>query len=85
MFARRRRGESASLGSSEELMASKEESEPLAGCPGLMVANDEEEGSAEWIGVGGRDTGRRPLGVSPPSDRFSQASSEDGRRGKLFA
>ena len=82
MFARRRRGESASLGSSEELMASKEESEP--DCPGLMVANEEEEGSGEWIGVGGRDTGRRPLGVSPPSDRFSQASSEDGRRGRLF-
>ncbi len=81
MFARRRRGESASLGSSEELMASKE-SEP--DCPGLMVANEEEEGSAEWIGVGGRDTGRRPLGVSPPSDRFSQASSEDGRRCRLF-
>jgi hypothetical protein len=49
-----------------------------------MVANEEEEGSAEWCGVGGRDTGRSPLGVSPSSEGFSQSSSSEGKRGRLF-
>jgi hypothetical protein len=51
---------------------------------GLMVANEDEEGSGEWTGVGGRDT-RSPLGVSPSSEVFSQASSSEAKRGRLFA
>lgn len=67
--------------SSNELVVSTEGSDPE--CVGLMVANEEEEGSAEWTGVGGRDTGS-PLGV-PSSEVFSQASSPEGKRGRLFA
>jgi hypothetical protein len=63
------------------MVVSKEGSEPE--CAGLMVANEEEEGSAEWTGVGGRDT-VSPLGVSPSSEGFSQSSSSEGKRGRLF-
>ena len=80
MFVRRRRDE-VSPGSSKELMVSKEGSEPERA--GLMVANEEEEGSAEWTGVGGRDTGS-PLGVSFSSEEFSQSSSAEGKRGRLL-
>jgi hypothetical protein len=83
MFVKRRSGESLSLRSSEEPVATEEGSEP--DCEGRMVANEEDDGSAEWVGVGGRDTGTRPLGVRPSSDTSSQASSVEGRRGKLFA
>ena len=48
-----------------------------------MVANEDEEGSAEWAGVGGRDTGS-PLGVSLSSSGLSQASSAEGKRGRVF-
>ncbi len=77
---------------SSELMVWKEVSEPECVGVGFMVDNEEEEGSAEWHGVGGRDTGRSPLGVSPspsstsdgPSDGPSHASSSEGKRGRLF-
>jgi hypothetical protein len=82
MFVRSRSGESSSLRSSKDPVVTEEGSEP--DCEGRMVANEEEDGSAEWVGVGGRDTGTRPLGVRPSSDTSSQASSVEGRRGKLF-
>ena len=81
MFVKRWTGEESSK-SSKELVASEGGSEPEG--VGLMVANEEEEGSAEWVGVGGRDTGS-PLGVSFSSSELSQASSSEGKRGKLFA
>jgi hypothetical protein len=81
IFVRRWRDE-ASPRSSETLKVSKEGSEPE--CAGFMVANEEEEGSAECTGVGGRDTGWSPLGVSPSSGGFSQSSSSEGKRGRLF-
>jgi hypothetical protein len=81
---------------SSELMVWKEVSDPEFVGVGLMVDIEEEEGSAEWHGVGGRDTGRSPLGVSPSpssdesSDGYSggspsHASSSEGKRGRLFA
>ena len=76
---------------SSELMVWKEVSDPECAGVGFMVDNEEEEGSAEWHGVGGRDTGRSPLGVSPsPSSDGStggspsHASSSEGKRGRLF-
>jgi hypothetical protein len=80
---------------SSELMVWKEVSEPECVGVGFMVDIEEEEGSAEWHGVGGRDTGRSPLGVSPspssdgssggPFGRSpSHASSSEGKRGRLF-
>lgn len=80
MFDRRWTGE-VSPKSSKELVVSEEGSE--LECVGLMVTNDEEEGSAEWAGVGGRDT-VTPLGVVPSSSGLSQASSSEGKRGRLF-
>jgi hypothetical protein len=74
---------------SSEVMVWKEVSEPECVGVAFMVDNEEEEGSAEWHGVGGRDTGS-PLGVrfSPSSDRSfdgpSHASSSEGKRGRLF-
>ena len=81
MFIKRRSGESPSLRSSEESAVLKDGSEP--DCEGLIVANEEDDGWAEWLGVGGRDTGTRPLGVRSSFDTSSQVSSE-GRRGRLF-
>ena len=76
---------------SSEVMVWKEASDPECVGVGFMVDIEEEEGSAEWHGVGGRDTGRSPLGVSPsPSSDgssdgpASHASSSEGKRGKLF-
>jgi len=70
--------------SSQELLDPEEGSEP--DCVGLIVAAEEEEDWAEWVGVGGRGTGRRPLGVIPSSGGSSSASSPsvEGRRGRLF-
>jgi len=84
MFVKRESGESASasLRSSEEFVLPDEGSEPA--CEGLMVTVEAEEDSAEWAGVGGRDTGRSPLGVSFSSGGSSQASSSEGKRGRLF-
>jgi hypothetical protein len=72
-------------------MVWKEASDPECVGVGFMVDIDEEEASVEWHGVGGRDTGRSPLGVSPsPSSdgssggSASHASSSEGKRGKLF-
>jgi hypothetical protein len=86
MFVKRRRGEAASLGSFEASVpvVPKDGFELEPDCEGLMVAVEEEEDSVEWVDVTGRDTGRRPFGVSPSSDRSSQASSPEGRRGRLF-
>jgi hypothetical protein len=75
-------------------MVWKEVSDPECVGVGFMVAIEEEEGSAEWHGVGGRDTGS-PLGVSPsPSSNGSSdgssggypshASSSEGKRGRPF-
>ncbi len=80
---------------SSELMVRKDVSDPECVGVGFMVDIEEEEGSAEWHGVGGRDTGRSPLGVSPsPSSNGSSdgssggspshASSSEGKRGRLF-
>jgi len=80
---------------SSELMVWKEVSDPECVGVGFMVDIEEEEGSAEWHGVGGRDTGRSPLGVSPsPSSDISSdgssggspthESSSEGKRGRLF-
>jgi hypothetical protein len=80
---------------SSELMVWKEVSDPECVGVGFMVDIEEEEGSAEWHGVGGRDTGRSPLGVSPSpssdgssdmssSGSPSHASSSEGKRGRLF-
>lgn len=81
MFVRRRRGESLSLRSSGESVVPRDGSE--LDCEGLIVANEEDDGWAEWFGVGGRDTGTRPLGVRSSFETSSQVSSE-GRRGRLF-
>jgi hypothetical protein len=70
-----------SLRSSKELVGSREEFEP--DCEGLIVTDEEDEGCAGWVGVGGRDIGR-PLGVSRSSGRSSQISSVEGKRGRLF-
>jgi hypothetical protein len=82
MFVRRKSDESASLRSSEEGVLLDEVSEPA--CEGFTVTVEEEEDSVEWVGVGGRDTGPSPLGVSFSSGESSQASSSEGKRGKLF-
>jgi hypothetical protein len=93
MFVRKWRDD-VSLRSSE-LMVWKEVSDPVCVGVGFMVDIEEDEGSAEWHGVGGRDTGRSPLGVSPspssngPSDGSSggppsHSSSSEGKRGRLF-
>lgn len=76
------------------MMVWKEVSDPECVGVGFMVDIEEKEGSAEWHGVGGRDTGRSPLGVSPsPSSDGSDgssggspshASSSEGKRGRLF-
>ena len=78
---------------SSEVIVWKEVSEPECVGVAFMVDNEEEEGSAEWHGVGGRDTGS-PLGVrfSPSSDGSSDrsfggtshTSSSEGKRGRLF-
>jgi hypothetical protein len=78
-----------------ELMVWNEVSDPECVGVGFMVDTEEEEGSAEWHGVGGRDTGRSPLGVSaspssdgssdgPSGESPSHASSSEGKRGRLF-
>lgn len=80
---------------SSEVMVWKEVSDPECVGVGFMVDIEEEDGSAEWHGVGGRDTGRSPLGVSPsPSSNESSdgssdgspshESSSEGKRGRLF-
>lgn len=72
--------------SSQEQLDPEEGSDPDCVGVGLIVAAEEEEDWAEWFGIGvaGRDTGSRPLGVSPSSDGSSSASSVEGRRGRLF-
>lgn len=62
-------------------MGSREGFEP--DCEGLIVTDEEDEGWAEWVDVGGRDIGR-PLGVGRSSGRSSQVSSVEGKRGRLF-
>ena len=85
MFVRRWRAEDPSLRSLEATEVSKEWDGPECALAGVMVFTEEEEGWAEWFGVDGRHTGRRPLGVSPSSsDGFSQASSAEGSRGRVL-
>ena len=70
--------------SSQELLDLEEGSEPEPDCViRFIVAAEEEEEWAEWVGVGGRGTGWRPLGVGPSSGGSSSASSVENVVGSL--